>query len=269
MHTLENQQQALLRALWAPGESWRAWDGPDGLKNYIAENTYPSSARGINSYKSNAHALAERVLGAAYPVVTAVLSTDSMAQLARALWHAHPPTRGDLAHWGDALPDFMADSPQLASLPWLPDLARVEWALHRAEGAPDAGADIASLQLLAEQDPGQLTLRLAPGLQVLETRFAVVRIWQAHRQATRAEQDTAIEQLGPRWSSEQTEHALVWRVGHQRPQLQTITAPEGHFLVALQTGQNLLAALEGCDLDFSVWLPQALQHGVVLGAHPT
>jgi hypothetical protein len=54
-------------------------------------------------------------------------------------------------------------------------------------------------------------------------------------------------------------------VGHQPPELQTATEAEAQFVTALQAGQPLLSALEGCELDFSVWLPDALQQGVVLG----
>lgn len=265
MHTLEAQQQALLHALLSPGAQAVDAPLPDGLNQFIANNTYPTSGRGLNCYQSNAHAVAERALSAAYPVVTAILSDESMAQLARALWHSHPPQRGDLAQWGDTLASFMASSPQLAALPWLPDVARVEWALHQADGAPDAEPDLPSLAMLVEEDPDHLTLRLAPGLQVLHSRFAVVPVVLAHKLPTEDERTHAIEQLGDVWCPEQTEHALVWRVGHQPPMTRTATEAEASLLAALLAGQALLPAMEGCDLDFSAWLPQALQQGLVIG----
>ena len=266
MHTLEAQQQALLQALLSPGAQAVDAPLPDGLKPFIANNAYPTSGRGLNCYQSNAHAVAERALSATYPVVTAILSTESMAQLARALWHTHPPQRGDLAQWGDTLAAFMASSPQLADLPWLADVARVEWALHQAGGAPDATANLPSLALLAEEDPDHLTLHLAPGLQVLRHTFAVVPVVLAHSLPTAAERERAIEQLGDVWCPAQTEHALVWRVGHQPPTVRAATDAEARFLAALLAGQALLPALEGCDLDFSAWLPEAVQQALVLGA---
>ena len=265
MHTLEAQQQALLHALLTPGAQSPDQPVPVALGKFIAEKAYPSSGRGLNCYQSNAHAVAERVLSAAYPVVTAILSADSMAQLARALWHAHPPQRGDLAQWGDTLAAFMANSPQLAGVPWLAHVARLEWALHQAHGAADAVADLSTLALLTQQDPEHLNLRLAPGLQVLQSPFAVVPVVLAHRHTDALEQATAIEQLGDNWCPEHIEHALVWRVGHQSPQLCAVAEAEATFLSALLSGQALLPALEGCDLDFSAWLPDAVQRGLVLG----
>ena len=265
MHTLEAQQQALLHALLSPCAQAVNAPLPDELKKFIANNAYPTSGRGLNCYKANAHAVAERALSAAYPVVTAILSVESMAQLARALWHTHPPQHGDLAQWGDKLAAFVAISPQLADLPWLADVARMEWALHRADGAPDAVTDLSTLARLAEEDPAQLTLRLAPGLQMVRSTFAVVPVVLAHRLPTEQARATALAQLGNPWCPSGTEHACVWRVGHQPPELQTATEAEAQFVTALQAGQPLLSALEGCDLDFSAWLPDALQQGVVLG----
>lgn len=153
MNTLLTSQRALLQALFG------AASDAEALKTLTADHAMPTSARGLKSYQSNAHMLSERVLVAAYPVVTAILSPESMGQLARALWHRHPPVRGDLARWGADLPGFIAASPQLAELPWLADVARIEWALHAAataanvadgvaeDGSP-ASADLTSLALL-------------------------------------------------------------------------------------------------------------------------
>lgn len=263
------QQTALLQALLAPPHHPASAHVPFFD---VANKSYGYCDVGLKAYKSNAGALAERVLVAAYPVVTAILSADSMGQLARALWHAHPPQRGDLAHWGGALPDFMAVSPQLAELPWLPDVARLEWALHQAETAADVPTDLGSLRHLAEQDPAALTLRLAPGAQVVRSSWAVVPVLAAHRHATHAEQ--AIAELGERWCAPGPAHALVWRRGHQ-PQCCAISPAEAALVLALLAGQALLPALEHAEractdqgqseLDFAAWLPTALQQGWVLG----
>ena len=70
--------------------------------------------------------------------VQQLLGLESFAALARALWRAHPPTEGDLAAWGEALPGYLAGSPDLATEPFLADMARLDWAL----GEPDFVADL-------------------------------------------------------------------------------------------------------------------------------
>ena len=279
MNTLLTSQRALLQALFG------AASDAEALKTLTTDHAMPTRARGLASYQSNAHMLAERVLVAAYPVVTAILSPDSMGQLARALWHRHPPVRGDLARWGADLPGFIAASPQLAELPWLADVARIEWALHAAATAADAPApaDLASLALLTTHDPDQLTLTLAAGTTCLSLDWTATRIVLAHLAETEAAPVTAramavnaalpqaVAELGDVWAVAQPEQALVWRPGPSpmcRPLCRVAADGEAGLLASLQAGQSLLAALQDSPLDWAAWLPQAIGEGLVLGARP-
>jgi len=272
MNTLLTSQRALLQALFG------AASDAEALKTLTTDHAMPTRARGLASYQSNAHMLAERVLVAAYPVVTAILSPDSMGQLARALVHRHPPVRGDLARWGADLPGFIAASPQLAELPWLADVARIEWALHAAataanvaDGVADqsglpASADLTSLALLTTHDPDQLTLTLAAGTSCLALDWTATRIVLAHLAETEA-----VAQLGDVWAVAQPEQALVWRPGPSpmgRPLCRVAADGEAGLLASLQAGQSLLAALQDSPLDWAAWLPQAIGEGLVLGARP-
>lgn len=279
MNTLLTSQRALLQALFG------AASDAEALKTLTTDHAMPTRARGLASYQSNAHMLAERVLVAAYPVVTAILSPESMGQLARALWHRHPPVRGDLARWGADLPGFIAASPQLAELPWLADVARIEWALHAAATAADAPApaDLASLALLTTHDPDQLTLTLAAGTTCLALDWTATRIVLAHLAETEAAPVTAralavnaalpqaVAELGDVWAVAQPEQALVWRPGPSpmgRPLCRVAADGEAGLLASLQAGQSLLAALQDSPLDWAAWLPQAIGEGLVLGARP-
>ncbi|NBX20829.1 MAG: hypothetical protein EBR58_05375, partial [Betaproteobacteria bacterium] len=76
MSTLAQQQQALVAALFD-------WPAENAMKN-IAARAMDPGARGLKAYQSNAHALAERALQAAYPVLTQLLGVESMGDLARA-----------------------------------------------------------------------------------------------------------------------------------------------------------------------------------------
>jgi len=273
MSTLAAQQQALVAALFA-GPSAGTGSLAGDLSKYIAENTRVSSERGLKSYQSNGRMLAERVLVAAYPVVTAIVSADSMGQLARALWHAHPPHVGDLAWWGGGLAHFMAHSPQLADVPWLPDVAQLEWALHTAHAAADVAPDPASLALLTQPDAQTLTLRLAAATQVLALDWAVGRIVAAHQLALADvpghdahHSHPALVALGDTWATHTPEHQVVWRHGY-RPMCQRVSPEEALFVQALVSGCNLgdaLDTMQGRSFDFAAWLPQALQQGLVLG----
>src|SRR5690242_17624053 len=130
------RQQALLSSLLTRDER-----GLQGWLSHAAARTQ----RGMQAYQANAGASAERALAASFPTVQALMGEESFAAMARAFWHANPPLRGDLAWFGEALPAFIADSEQLADVPYLSDVARLDWLLALAERAADAKTDPTTL----------------------------------------------------------------------------------------------------------------------------
>jgi hypothetical protein len=116
------------------------------------------AARGLEAYRANAEASAERALAAAFATVQALVGVDDFRRLACEFWHAHPPRHGDLGEWGEAFPAWLAAHAALAPWPYLSDSARLDFALHRSERAADAVLDAASLSLLESTDPSRLQM---------------------------------------------------------------------------------------------------------------
>ncbi|MFM7331116.1 MAG: putative DNA-binding domain-containing protein, partial [Brachymonas sp.] len=142
------------------------------------------TVRGLRAYRANAQELSERALQASYPVLQQLLGQENFSHIVQALWRARPPERGDLAQWGQGLAGFLSQLPQLQDLlaehAYLPDVARVEWALHTAATASDASLDASSFELLRSHDPAQLVLLLSPGAAVVRSSYPVVSIHQLH-----------------------------------------------------------------------------------------
>nr|WP_315464926.1 DNA-binding domain-containing protein [uncultured Rhodoferax sp.] len=251
MSTLALQQQALVAALF---------DRPaHGAMKSIAARAIDMGGRGLKAYQSNGHALADRALQAAYPVLAQLVGDESMGNLARAYWHAHPPVCGDVAQWGEGLADFVAHSSQLQDAPYLPDVARVEWALHGMAHLEDASPDLGTLALLSTEDPGKLHLRLAPGTAALSSAWPVATIHAAH-----GENGPSFEEVGRLLQARAAEDAVVWRQGF-RPCVRLAVAGEAAFLNALLAGQRLGEALDAAPhLDVSQWLTTAVQSGLLL-----
>ena len=253
MSDLAAQQQGLLRALL----DWP----PDDATKLIAAQASNTWARGLKAYQTNGHMLAQRALLAAYPVVAQLLGEESLADLARAVWHAHPPLRGDLALWGEALPDYLAQSLQLQDEPYLADVARAEWALHRCATEADALADHASLSLLTTEDPDQLGLRLASGCTVVRSAWPAASILGAHVHGT-----PSLADAGAELRAGVAQEVVVWRQG-LRPQFRKALPGEAGLLALLMANASMGQALEHSpDLDFAQWFPQAVTSQLILGA---
>jgi hypothetical protein len=228
----------------------------------VALQAYADSTwlRGLQVYQANGHALACSALRAAYPVLVQLLGDESFDSLAKAFWHAAPPTQGDAAQWGGVLAKFLNSSDQLVDEPYLADVAAVEWALHRASSAADGVVDAESFALLSAHDPADLHLVLSPGCATLNSGWPAVSIVNAH-----LHKEPSLEQAGRFLRAGVSEDALVWRLG-LRPQVRVAQLGEAPFVAALLSGASLGEALnQAPKLDVSGWLTMAVQTSLLLG----
>lgn len=256
------EQQALLRAVLGAGD-------PAALAPWLASGhaaRHMQQQRGEQAYRANGQALAERALAAAYPVLVQMIGAQDFARLARHFWSAQPPQRGDMACWGDTLADLIDAAPQLATEPFLGDVARLEWLIHLASSAADVDTDLPSFALLASGDPAQCTLRLGAGLGLRASNYPVASLVNAHLYG-----EPTLPEAAQRLADGRAEHALVWRQGF-KPCARVSNAAEHRLLGALLAGGSLLDALDAVPddnadpFDFSRWLGAAVQTGVVCGA---
>lgn len=271
------RQQMLLRALLGDAR-------PAVVAGWLrAPSGGPSVERGLAAYRANAGALAERALAAAYPTLRQLLGADSFAGLARHFWRQWPPQAGDIALWGGELAAFVAAAPSLADEPYLPDVARLEWAVHTAAVAADSGPP-AGLPLLATHDPASLWLRLVPGTALLRSPHPVVSVWLAHRAPARPDDDAGDagdgqgdgEGEGDRYAAVRAafaagrgENALVTRQGWQ-PVVRALEDTEARFTAAVLAGHTLARALHdaGGGFDFEAWLLATLRRRGLAAVSP-
>ena len=251
------RQQQLLRALWRRGDD-------NALALWLRE-AGTRAGQGLDAYRGNAAAIAERALASAFPTVQQLIGDESFAQLARLIWQRQPPHCGDLTRYGDVLPEWIAEDPQLASEPYLTDVARVDWAVHAIEHAADAPASPAGLPLLAELDPSRLALRLRPALTLVVSRWPVVTIWQTHRSHA-ADRFAPVRQA---LADQVAETALVARPGW-RATVQAVDAATARFMAALQDGVALALALDaaGAEFQFEPWLHDAVRQQWLQAVQP-
>lgn len=246
------RQRWLLRAL-------RRADAPADADAWLA-GTAARWQAGLRAYQANAAATAQRALAAAYPTVALLMGEAPFFALAQALWQAAPPQRGDLAAWGDALPGFIANDAQLAGEPYLADLARLEWAVHRARQAADDDAPLAGLALLGTDDAAGLWLRLRAGHAVLDSLHPVHTLWAAHQ----AEGADRFADARAALARGQAEAVRVRRDGWVVV-VEGVDAASAGFEADLLRGAALGNALDAAapGFDFEAWLIDSLRRGML------
>lgn len=145
-------------------------------------------SKGIEVYRANVIGARMGSLEKGYPVCLAILGARPFAAYARTYISAHPSHSHDLETYGEAfcttLEQHTASGNALADYPYLPDLARFEYACRRALLAPDPGQfDFEAFStLVAQQGASRIALLANPTLQLMQTPWPVDALWQSHRE---------------------------------------------------------------------------------------
>ncbi|MCB9947713.1 MAG: putative DNA-binding domain-containing protein [Rhodospirillaceae bacterium] len=140
------------------------------------------AARRMRIYRNNVQGSLAGVLASAFPVVERLVGKAFFRAAARAFVERHPPTVPQLSVYGADLPGFLAGFPPARTLPYLADVARLEWARIEAYFAGDAAPlDPAGLSSIDPADAAGLTFRLHPAVRLVASPFPVQRIWQANQ----------------------------------------------------------------------------------------
>lgn len=196
-------------------------------------------------YRGNLHANCGKALAAAYPIVRKIVGPDFFEAMARKYVRANPSRHGDLNRYGERLADFLRAFSHTADLPYLGDVARMEWLAHRAHFAEDARTfDRSWLTSLEPERLQQLRPQLAAACALLESDWPLGRIWTIHQDGYQGEFEIDLG-AGP-------DRILVYRRGW-RVRVRSLAPGEFSFLVSALRGESLGAALEagvGADAGF-------------------
>lgn len=182
-------------------------------------------------YRGNVFANARKALAAAYPIIEKLVGSEFFDGLAREYSRRSPSIAGDLNEYGQAFPEFLDTFPHVQDLPYLPDVARLEWAIHRAHYAADAvPLDLDRLAGLAPEDQGALRLRLHPACGLLTSQWPLARIWEVHRDDFTGDPRVVFDSA--------THHCLVHRP-QWRVMVGALDAGALAFLACVQAGRSL------------------------------
>lgn len=153
----------------------RALRDPDSA---VPSGLRAGSAGRFDVHRNNMVAGLVDALRSTYPAVERLVGEAYFAAAARAYVRAEPPQSPVLLNYGGTFADFLESLPSADSVPYLGDVARLEWARLRALHAADAVPG--SMQALAGLDEVALEtvrLELHPSLWLLRSQWPVVSLW--------------------------------------------------------------------------------------------
>jgi hypothetical protein len=217
-----------------------------------------SGERRLQIYRNNTYSLLTDVLKNTFPTVCRLVGDEFFEYAAREYIRVDPPRQPCLYVYGAGLADFLAAFAPASNLPYLPDVARLEWALNEAYYAPDASPlPIDALKVLRPEDYADLRLRPHPSCRLLTSPFPVDRIWQMARPDGNTAEVPDLD-AGPAW-------LLVNRI-ELDVQPTTMTEATYRFAELLMADQTVCIAYEeAMAIDPAFDLAAALQQHLASG----
>lgn len=256
MPSLHELQSGLMDALFGRQHTVAAYLDGGGL----------DPLRRIAIYRNNLQHSLGAALAAVYPTVHELVGEDFFHALALRYIRRHPSRSGNLQEFGASLPDFIAGLDAAAGLPYLADVARLDWAWHAVfHSAPapacDAEAALGALATAPEASRAEAHMRWQPAARLMASEHPVFSIWRWHQLPA-----TERGELDLQTGAEQV--LICSRAGdvHVMP----LDAAEHALLAAFSLGECLAAAAGAAlaidpSFDLAPALARHLANGV-LGA---
>ncbi|MGB2831934.1 MAG: putative DNA-binding domain-containing protein [Methylotenera sp.] len=233
----------------------------------IADIGLITSNAGLQIYRRNLSATATRALEISFPTFAVLLGKEGLKVAATKFLSDHPLQSGDWGEWGETLPEWILQQDALLHLPYLADIAKLDWICHIAERSAKPYKDRESITLLASMDAYELYLQTTASLAVMTSNFPTLEIWQAHHAAEINKAKWLALANQPLADGTQQYILIVCEKWRAIPR--TISASEYAFMLALLKGQSVGDALDAVqdnnDYSTPLWLLEALKQCAVIG----
>lgn len=222
---------------------------PEGLTNPDGAQ----ASKRFDVYRNNMAVGLADALENAFPVVQKLVGDEFFRAMAGVYLRAQPPRSPLMMFYGEKMPMFLERFEPAQSLPYLPDIARLELAMrhayHAADAAPISGDDLAAIPA---DDLMATRFTLAPAVQILRSNHPVHGIYRVN---------TTPDAPRP---VQGAECVLITRPAYD-PVPHLITAQTADFLEALGKGQPLGVAmsLAGTGLDLGAILGLLLSQNAI------
>lgn len=211
----------------------------------------------MDIYRNNVRLNRIAALVDAFANVVQLVGPDYFSALARAYVDCTPAHSANLHDDGAGLPAFIRAFAPAADLPYLGDVADVDWLLHRAYFAADAHAlDASKLAELGPERFAGASMRFMPSVGLVRShRWPIADILRMHADGIRAELGTGGQAV------------LIWREGFT-VRWQALAETEADAMAALMTGTSIQAAFSQTNADAGAdansLLTQLFGHRLVL-----
>jgi len=216
----------------------------------------------LSVYEGGYIARTREAIKEVYEALCHVLGPRQTFELVEAYASEYPSENYNLSFFGRHLPEFLLKYPLTQDLPFLPDLAKLEWqvcnAFHAEEQSPMNPQTLAGL---SEEAWDRITLQFQPSVSLISSEWPVLDIWESRKTSV---PEIKIDLVG------RPQNVLIFRQG-LRVYAESIAKKEFQILEGLLAGQSLGAIsgelIEDDEeyLPISDWFSRWMNLGLITG----
>ena len=154
------------------------------ISHVMGDDTLTAEQR-LGIYKGSVHGILTQALGTIFPVCKALVGDDFFDNMCDLFINKYPPKTTYFAEYGGDLPAFLKSFEHVKDIPYLVDMARLEWARQTVWHANSAKAsDFSALSKLNEEQQSKVVFQLAENMHLIESEFRIDVLWFAHQPDT-------------------------------------------------------------------------------------
>jgi len=206
---------------------------------YLDKNL--TSTTRLDIYQNNTILGLTDILANAFPIVKKIVGEEFFKTIARYYIKSHPQSSGNRHTFGVDLEIFLDGFKSAASLPYLRDVAALEWAYFQATLADDASLlNFQSLTSEMSINP-TFVLTIHPSVHIVLQKFNALDIWQEHQK----------KEINSIKLKSKTHQLIIWRGLNDsilmRPVSDTLSTLIAHSQKGLTFNEAMITASNGVN----------------------
>ncbi len=208
-------------------------------------------------YKNNCMSFLKDRLRNLYPTVSSLVGEGFFKTLMHHYIQLNPSRSGDLNEYGGEFAEFVSKFPAAQTVPYLADVARIEWSWSLLSVAEDNAAfELEKLEGIAPKQFQNLILVLQTAFCAVASQYPIVDIWELSQANSDDESSVSLDD---------GEQFVLLHRSADDVEMQEISAADYHFISYLYEGLTLMQAYEKTSENYEIDLQASLQMIVSIG----
>ncbi len=204
------------------------------MSNDISSDTISAKGR-MGIYRESGVSNIIIPLQMTYPIVEDLVGEEFFKGLCRKYSEKYWPKSGDMNEYGIEFAEFIETFEPAKGLPYLSDIAWLEWLFHLSSLADDKDiTDWSKFAALSEEELTKVTIDLHPSVEIMTSAHPILKIWEMCKNGGEKTLDLSKEKGG---------HVLLIRK-NLKVNLYPLADNEIAFIRSLIDGETLLEAYD-------------------------